>query len=104
MATPIDSVRAVINCNGIEIRLTGDTGRFAASLTCEPIQDGVFDIMLRLKAQAQAQRPDVVLAWDLPHVDLHHKWNSECMQNRALVVGNATANFVTGRANRQAPV
>ena len=60
--------------------------------------------MLTLKAESESQLPEIKLSWALPSVDFHHKWNTECMQNRALDAGNATANFVTSRANRHAPV
>lgn len=101
---PTSSALPSIECNRTLVRLEGDVGPFLPSLTCQAVHDDVFDVTLNLKSDAQAQLPDVVLAWALPFVDVHHKWNSECMQNRALDVGNFTANFVTGRANRQAPV
>lgn len=104
MAVSNEKAEQTIDCNGVEIQLVGETGPFTPSLTCERIREGVFDVVLQLAADAEAQLPEVVLAWQLPYVDFHHKWNSECMLNRALDVGRATANFVTGRANRQAPV
>lgn len=104
MADSLQRVAATVECNGISVQLLGETGPFVPSLSCVPVGQGVFDVVLQLQADAEAPLPDVVLAWALPHVNLHHKWNSECMQNRALDLGNFTANFVTGRANRQAPV
>lgn len=77
---------------------------FRATLTSEQVEEGLYDVLLALKADKATQLPEVKLSWDLPSVDFHHKWNSECMQNRALDVGNFTANYVTSRANRQAPV
>ncbi|MDT8389146.1 MAG: alpha-galactosidase [Lentisphaeria bacterium] len=90
--------------NNITVCLADDIAPFTAALDCTQVAEGLFDVILTLKANAPAQLPEIKLSWSLPSVDFHHKWNSECMQNRALDVGNFTANYVTSRANRQAPV
>ena len=93
-----------IAVNNVDVRLAGDISPFDGTLSCEHVEEGVYDVMLTLKTDVPSQLPEIRLSWDLPSVDFHHKWNSECMQNRALDVGNNTANYVTSRANRQAPV
>jgi len=104
MAVSTCNTPQTVACNGVEVRLTRDTGPFAPSLSCAAVEQGLYDVVLRLESDTEAQPPDIELAWGLPFIDLHHKWNPECMQNRALDVGNGTMNFVTSRANRQAPV
>lgn len=88
----------------VEVSLGDGVEPFSPALVCNQVTAGVFDVVLTLKANEPSQLPEVKLSWDLPSVDFHHKWNSECMQNRALDVGNLTANYVTSRSNRQAPV
>jgi len=86
---------ASVRCDTIDVRLEGDLGPFSASLTCVPdTTAGVFRVELSAVAEAAAPLPDVRLAWDLPSVDFHYKWNPRCMQNRALDIAEGSYNHV----------
>lgn len=99
------SVTPTVKCNGMDITLAAELGPFAAELTCEQLaQAGLFEVRLKLSAQAPAPLPKLSLTWDLPSVDLHYKWNSRCFQNRALDAGTGTENFIQCRANSSMPV
>ena len=96
---------ASVRCDTIDVRLEGDLGPFSASLTCVPdTTAGVFRVELSAVAEAAAPLPDVRLAWDLPSVDFHYKWNPRCMQNRALDIAEGSYNHVDSSANSGVPV
>ncbi len=91
--------------NGIEVRLEGDCAPFTPVLTSRHgEQDGVFYVILSVSAAEKALLPDLKLAWDIPSVDFHHKWNPRCMQNRALDIGLGSHNHINSSANSGAPV
>ncbi len=93
-----------VKCNGIEIRLEAELGSFAADLTCkEGPEPGLYEVRLKLSAKEPATLPTMTLAWKLPSVDFHYKWNSRCFQNRALDAGTGTENYIRSSANSGMP-
>ncbi len=94
-----------VKCNGIEIKLEAELGAFSAELTCEEGPErGLYEVRLRASADKPAVLPTLKLAWKLPSVDFHYKWNSRCFQNKALDAGAGTENYVKSRANSGMPV
>lgn len=95
----------MVNCNNIEIRLNEDLGTFTPTLTCEEGEvAGLYYVTLELAADEAAQLPTLTLSWDLPSIDFHHKWNSQCMQVRALDPSTGSFNRVDSSANSGMPV
>lgn len=93
------------DCNGMEICLETDSSPFEANLKSKPgEEEGIFYVTLNLDAVKATLLPDLKLAWKLPSVDFHHKWNPRCMQNRALDVGLGSYNHIDSSANNGAPV
>lgn len=91
--------------NGIEIKLSHDLSPFTVSLTArEGEAAGIYYVDLSLRANAPALLPKFSLVWQLPSIDFHHKWNSRCMQNRALDIGLGSYNRVESAANSGMPV
>jgi alpha-galactosidase len=94
-----------IACNGIEVRLVAELGDFTPELTCEGgTEPGLFDLRLRVHANAPAPLPTLTLLWELPSVDVHYKWNPRCYQNRALDPAVGTENHIKSSANSGMPV
>lgn len=94
-----------ISVHNINVCLESDCGSFEPELTCNPgAQDGVFYVSLRVAAKTASMLPDLKLTWKLPSIDFHHKWNTRCMQNRALDVGAGSYNHIHSSANSGAPV
>lgn len=101
----MSAVTPTVKCNGIEIKLEAELGAFAAELTCnEGSEPGLYEVRLKLAADAPATLGKLTLAWELPSVDVHYKWNSRCFQNRALDAGTGTHNYVKSCANSGMPV
>ncbi len=72
----------MVMINNIELTINRNLGSFAPTLRCEESDVvGVYFVNLEVVADEIAQLPDLVVSWDLPSVDLHHKWNSRCLQN-----------------------
>ena len=93
-----------INCNGISIQLNKQIESFETELTCKEISSGVFHVNYHFTCSEPTQLSDIKISWVLPSVDFHYKWNSQCMQNRALDAGLGTFNYIECRSSRQAPV
>lgn len=92
-------------CRTIDVRLDCDVSPFSASLTCDAdTTEGVYFVRLSVACDHAAPLPDLRLAWDLPSVDFHHKWNPRCMQNRALDIAVGSYNFTNSSANSGMPV
>lgn len=89
----------------MDIQLEADCAPFTPKLICKPgEEDGLFYVTLNLDAETATLLPDLKLTWALPSVDLHHKWNPRCMQNRALDVGLGSYNNIDSSANSGCPV
>jgi alpha-galactosidase len=98
-------VTYAVKCNGIEIALEAELGAFKAELAChDGPQPGLHEVRLKLSAGVPATLPKLTLAWKLPSVDFHYKWNSTCFQIRALDAGTGTENFIKTKANAGMPV
>ncbi len=94
-----------ISIHGIDVRLASDCGAFTPSLNVDRGDvDGVYHATLQLDSKAALLLPDLKLAWDLPAVDFHYKWNPRCGQNRALDVGLGSFNHIQSAAHNGAPV
>lgn len=94
-----------VECNGIEVRLQGDLSPFKAELACARQKpSGVFHVDLRVSAEKETELPALTLAWKLPSVDFHYKWNPRCYQNRALDPSVGTMNHIDSKANSGMPV
>ena len=92
-------------CNGMEIRLAGECAPFTPTLSCRPGEkEGIFYVTLAVESSRPAQLPDLKLAWDIPSVDFHQKWNPRCGQNRALDIGLGSFNNIETSANSSCPV
>jgi alpha-galactosidase len=97
--------KTTVSCNDIEIELEGDIGPFAPELTCEDGEsEGLYYVTLSVEAPSPAPLPTLRLAWDLPSIDFHYKWNSRCSQKRTLDSGAGTHNRVSSSANSGMPV
>ena len=95
----------MVMINNIELTINRNLGSFAPTLRCEESDVvGVYFVNLEVVADEIAQLPDLVVSWDLPSVDLHHKWNSRCLQNRALDPSTGSFNHVDSSANSGMPV
>lgn len=91
--------------NEIDVCLESDCAPFKPRLTCKPgEQEGIFYVTLNVAAKEESLLPDLKLTWDIPSVDFHHKWNTRCMQNRALDVGLGSYNHIQSSANSGTPV
>jgi len=98
-------VTPTVKCNGIEIKLEAELGAFAPELTCKQgPEPGLYEVRLKVSADAPAPLPKLSLTWELPSVDFHYKWNSRCFQNRALDAGAGTENYIKCKANSGMPV
>jgi alpha-galactosidase len=94
-----------IDVHNITVCLESDCGPFQPELTCKSGEcEGLFYVTLRVTADVGCLLPDLKLTWKLPSIDFHHKWNTRCMQNRALDVGLGSYNHIHSSANSGAPV
>lgn len=94
-----------VDCNGMEIRLEAELGPFQAELACEETATAdVYEVRLKVSADAPATLPTLKLTWDLPSVDIHYKWNTRCFWNVGLDAGTGTENVVQSCANSGMPV
>jgi alpha-galactosidase len=91
--------------HNITVCLESDCGSFTPALICKSgEQKDVYYVTLRVTASEASLLPDLKLTWILPSIDFHHKWNTRCMQNRALDVGAGSYNHIHSSANSGAPV
>ena len=88
-----------------EVRLESNVVPFHPTLVCQSEETpGVYQVTLALDAAQPQPVPEIRLRWDLPSVDLHHKWNPMCMQNRALDIAPGSYNHIDSAANMGMPV
>ncbi|MBI1336344.1 MAG: alpha-galactosidase [Phycisphaera sp.] len=91
--------------HGIEVRLSKDPAPFTATLSTRKGEaEGIYFVDLALRVDTPAPLPRFTIEWLLPSIDFHHKWNSRCMQNRALDVGLGSFNRIESAANSGMPV
>jgi alpha-galactosidase len=82
----VPSPSSSINAGPHSIRLAGDPGPFAPTLSAQRLADGLYIVKLRIEAAGPAVPPPLTLAWKHPSVDIHATWHPAAGHNRGLQV------------------